>query len=257
MSVKFFARFNLHNSICSEPLSVKALRPFFDMSDSEIADMLNEIDEIQNERVKRLQNKYPSELKLLTGKKVLFLGDSITSDNLGYRTTVTKAADLFAVDGSVSGGTSSMILYDAKMNIEKHKPDIVSIMIGSNDSVSISDDKLNQVSIIEYERNFRKIVEWSKESGASVLLFEIPPIVPWRFEKSFSKQLKIQSNETVLLYNEVLKDIAEQSGIELHSNGWLKEDENFYEPDGIHLSVTGHELFAQKWIEAATETICF
>lgn len=253
MAVKFFARFNLHNSICSEPISVKALRPFFDMTDGEIADMLNEIDEIQNERVKRLQNKYPSELKLLTGKKVLFLGDSITSDNLGYRTTVTKAAKLCAVDGSVSGGTSSMILYDAKMLIEKHKPDIVSIMIGSNDSVSILENGLNQVSIEEYRRNVSKIAEWAKKSGAAVLLFEIPPIVPWRFEKSFSKQLKIQSNETVLLYNEALRDIAEQSGIKLHSNGWLSEDENFYEPDGIHLSVIGQELFANKWIEAATK----
>ena len=81
MAVKFFARFNLHNSVSQKPISVELLRPYFDMSDSELADMLCEIDNIQNARAKRLAEKYPSQVKLLTGNKVLFVGDSITSDN--------------------------------------------------------------------------------------------------------------------------------------------------------------------------------
>lgn len=250
MAVKFFARFNLHNSICQNPLSVRFMRPFFNMSDSEIEAMLCEIEEIQNARAKRLIKKYPLQTKALSGKRVLFLGDSITSDNLGYRGSVTRAARLAATDGSVSGGTSTLILHDAKMHIEKQRPDIVSLMIGSNDSVSIEWGELNQVSIGEYERNVREIVRWAKESGAEVLLFEIPPVVEERFEKNFSGQYKMQSNKNISEYNRVLKKIADDNEIQLRSNRWLSEDDGFYEPDGIHLSVLGQEMFAEKWLEA-------
>lgn len=255
MAVKFFARFNLHNSICREPISVKTMRPFLNMSNDEIKSMLCEMDEIQNARAEHLQKKYPSQVEILSGKKVLFLGDSITSDNLGYKETVTRAAELQAIDGSVSGGTSSIIFYEAKIFIEKQKPDLVSLMIGSNDSVSVACKDLNQVSIKEYERNVRKIVQWAKESDAKVLLFEIPPVVEERFEKSFSGQSKMQSNETVRAYNEILKEIADDNEIQLQSNRWLSEENGLYEPDGIHLSVSGQELFAQKWLEAAAKII--
>lgn len=255
MAVKFFARFNLHNSISSDPISVEMMRPFMNMSDGEICAMLCEIDKIQNKCAERLKEKYPTPTNRLRGNKVLFLGDSITSDNLGYRNMVTRAAELEEIDGSVSGGTSSVILHTAKMLIEKQKPDLVSLMIGSNDSVSVERKDLNQVSIGEYERNVGEIVRWAKQSGGKVLLFEIPPIIEQQFDKSFSEQSKMQSNKTVSAYNEVLKKIAEENEIELRSNRWLSEQAGLYEPDGIHLSVIGQELFAEKWLEAAAKTV--
>lgn len=185
----------------------------------------------------------------------MFLGDSITSDNLGYRATVALAANAEGIDGSVSGATSSMILYDAKRVIDKENPDLVSLMIGSNDSVSIVHKDLHQVSIGEYERNVSAILRWAKQSGAGVLFFEIPPIAEELFEKSFSPQLKVQSNETVESYNDVLRRLAAENGIELQSNRWLMDDVAFYREDGIHLSVIGQELFAEKWIEAAAKII--
>lgn len=253
MAVAFFVRFNLHNSICSNPISVEMLRPFLNQSDGEIGVMLDEIDALQNGRAERFRKKYPEQTKALGGKKVLFLGDSITSDNLGYREAVTRAAGLRGIDGSVSGGTSSMILHEAKRLIDKEKPDLVSLMIGSNDSVSVVREDLNQVSIGEYERNVGEIVRWAKQGGAKVLLFEIPPVVEERFEKSFSGQSKMQSNETVTAYNESVKRIAQENRIELQCNRWLLEDAALYERDGIHLSVSGQELFAEKWLEAAAK----
>ena len=73
-------------------------------------------------------------LKELYGKRVVFVGDSITSDNIGYRLTVTRAARLRATDTSLSGGKTNNIKEDAKQAILTEKPDIVSIMIGANDS---------------------------------------------------------------------------------------------------------------------------
>ena len=255
MAVDFFARFNLHNSICQEPICVQILRPFLNMSDEDIHAMICEMEEIQDSRAERLRKKYPSQTNALMRKKVLFLGDSITSDNLGYREAVTRAAKLQAIDGSVSGGTSSVILHTAKMLIEEQKPDIVSLMIGSNDSVSVAHKELSQVSIAEYERNVGEMVRWAKQSGAKVLFFEIPPVVEEWFEKSFSEQSKMQSNQTIAAYNGILKKIADENEIELQRNRWLSEDIGFYEPDGIHLSVSGQERFAEKWLEAAAKTV--
>ena len=255
MAVDFFVRFNLHRSPSSLPLSVEALRPHLKREDEELACMLREIDAAQAERAEALRKKYPEETTALCGKKVLFLGDSITSDNLGYRGTVTGAAKLLGIDGSISGGTSSMLLHGAKLSVEKERPDLVSLMVGSNDSVSIEEMELHQVSPSEYERNVRQMVAWAKRSGARVLLFEIPPVVEARFQRNFSGQAKLQSNETVRSYNERLQGIAREAGVELIGQGWLSEDEANYEKDGIHLSVQGHEAFAERWLLKAYEII--
>ena len=255
MAVKFFVRFNLHNSLCSDPPSVETLRSHLNMSDGDIGAMLCEIDEMQNARAERLIKKYPKQAEALRGKKVVFLGDSITNDNLGYRESVTRAGSLEAFDGSVSGGTSSTVVHTAKMLIEQHKPDIVSVMLGSNDSVMIEEPDLCQVSPEEYGRNVARIVRWAKQSGAEVLLFEIPPVVEERFEKSFSSQSKAQTNANVHSYNEILKKIADENGIKLRSNAWLSEDDGLIEPDGIHLSISGQERFAEQWLLYAAETI--
>lgn len=59
MAVDFFVRFNLHNSICSNPPSVDLLKPFLKLSDEEISAMLREIDELHVARAARLREKYP------------------------------------------------------------------------------------------------------------------------------------------------------------------------------------------------------
>ncbi len=255
MAVDFFVRFNLHNSISSSPLSVDVLKPLLRRGADEIKLMLEQIDNVQSLRAEKLRKKHPEVIGALKGKRTLFIGDSITSDNLGYRGAVTKAAELSGTDGSVSGATSSMLLHFAKTCIEREMPEIVSLMIGSNDSVSIEQKELNQVSPCEYGRNVRHMVSWAKESGAQILLFEIPPIIEARFERNFSKQAKLQSNEMIRCYNEILKDIARDAGIRLIPSAWLAESEDNYEPDGIHLSLKGQEAFAENWLLKAYELI--
>lgn len=254
---EFFIRFNLHNSVCNYPASFDVLRPLVDISDAELQAFLDKIEDIHTQRAEMLSQSHAKEIKALHGKKVLFLGDSLTSDNFGYRRTVTKAAELKALDGAVSGGTSSTILHSSKMQLHSFKPDIVSIMIGANDSVSVDREELHQVGIEEYCRNVRAMVDWSLKAGASVLLFEISPVHEERFAKSFTSQYKLQSNDNIKRYNCVLKNIANEYCITLFSHTWIaKEDVNsVYEPDGIHLSLRGHELFAQNWLTSAAKII--
>lgn len=258
MAGEFFVRFNLHNSVCCYPASFDILRPMVgDMSDAELRAFLDKIENVHAQRAAELKKAYEREINVIRGKKVLFLGDSLTSDNFGYRRTVTRAAELNALDGSVSGGTSSALLHSAKMQLQSFKPDIVSIMIGTNDSVCIESDNLPQVGTEEYGRNVKAIVEWSLNIGAHVLLFEIPPVHEERFSKSFTSQYKLQSNGNIATYNSVLKNIADECGIPLLSNAWIADgDKNsLFEPDGIHLSLEGQELFARNWITAVAKII--
>lgn len=255
MAVKFFARFNLHNSICAKPISVEVLKPFLHLPDAELGAMLEEIDAIQAARCARLLGAYPAQAAALRGKRTLFLGDSITSDNLGYRDSVTRAASLHAIDGSVSGGTTSMILASARDQIANSRPELVSVLIGSNDSVSLERTELHQVSPTEYERNLRQILSWARQCDAAILLFEIPPVLETRFERSFASQGKLQSNETVRAYNAILRRVAEEYGVTPVPTASLGEDEDMLEADGIHLSLRGQEALAGQWLIAAEKAI--
>ena len=201
--------------------------------------------------------RFEKGVEALRGKRVLFLGDSITSDNLGYRTAVCRAAGINGIDGSVSGGTSAILLGLAHTLIKKEKPDIVSLMIGSNDSVSIAGEGFCQVSLAEYSRNVKEIVAWAKEQGAAIMLFEVTPVVEELFGKNFHFSGKLH-NKTISEYNAVLKNIAAEQEIELIPNSWLSKSENMselYEPDGLHLSAKGQKIFAARWISAAAKII--
>lgn len=238
MSERFLIRFNLPHEATEE----------------ERGAYLKEFEQIQTERVRRLTDKMGKETEALRGKRVLFLGDSITSDNLGYRTSVSRAAELCATDGSVSGATTSSLLPLARERIGEARYDLISVMLGANDSVTLTEEGRNQVSLEEYVANMEEILLRAKGNGASVLLFAITPVHEERFEKSFSDQKKRQSNETVARYNRHLRELAEKHEIRLTAHSWLTED-LFWEKDGIHLTPRGQERLSESWLLAASNII--
>jgi lysophospholipase L1-like esterase len=141
--------------------------------------------------------------------------------------------------------------------IEETRPEIVSIMLGTNDSISIGSLGANSVAIEEYASNMRKIIAKSKEVGAKVLLFEIPLVEEKLFAAYFTERGKFQSNECVRAYNRRLSEIAAEENIALLNHEWLKGEKlaQFFEPDGVHLSVYAHEFFAKAWLLKADKLI--
>ena len=253
---RFFARFNnMHDGSADSRVDTDVLAKLARCTEAEYRQLLNEFDAIQSRRVDTLKAAFGDRLTPLCGQKVLFIGDSITKDNLSYRTAVTRAAGLKARNISVSGSTSPMLLYDASHHLKEFRPALVSLMIGSNDSLLIGNEKLAAVSLREYERNMSALVRWSLEVGARVLLFEIPPINEERFKERYSALGKAQTNANIEHYNDSLRRIAKGYPVALHPNRWLLEyPAGYFEPDGIHLSVTAHTFFAQKWMTAALES---
>lgn len=236
MPVTFNIRFNLK----------------FDYPYREVKADLATYENIHTERILRLPPTL--DLKALYGKRVVFVGDSITSDNIGYRLTVTRAGRLRATDTSLSGGKTNNILEDAKTAILTEKPDLVSIMIGANDSPIKGEPLRHGVELPDYARNLREIVASAAEVGAKILLLEITPIHEENFKIHYEGKAKFQTNANVEKYNTAVREIATEYGATLLQNGWLGAAEDF-EKDGIHLSDSAQERLAVRWLEAAVNLI--
>lgn len=251
MAGEFFARFNLHNSVASFPVKADIFATLLELPEEELQKHIDGFEEVQFRRIGLLKEKYADKLDQIRGKKVVFFGDSISSDNLGYRIAVTRAAELDAVDRTISGANSAMLVQDSWDILEKNRPQIVSLMMGANDSPMLGAERFAQVSLSEYERNVSALLRWSLNLGAKVLLFEVTPVHEDRFFKGFSKLGKYQTNENIEKYNAVLGKIAKEYRVELQSNQWLADADRYFEPDGVHLSVEAHDIFADKWLSAA------
>lgn len=236
MSVRFLIRFNLQDHSTAEERQA----------------YLNEFEAIQGERVNGLKKTCREQIRILEGKRVLFLGDSITSDNLGYRLSVSRAANLLATDGSVSGATTATLLPLAKAKMEESPYDLISVMLGANDSVTLEEEGRQQVSLEEYSANMNHILGLAKNSGASVLLLGITPVQEERFAQSFAGEKKRKTNQTVSAYNHRLAELAKQYEIPMVSHSWLTDD-RFLEKDGIHLTPLGQEKLSETWLHAASK----
>ncbi len=245
---EFFLRFNMHKCLDCFKDDAKFFTVFMDASEEDIQLKIDEIEAIHTQRSKMLKNKYADEINKIKGKKVLFLGDSISSDRTGYRKSVTKTAELNAFDGAVSGATSSGILFMARQLIFNQKPDMVSLLIGTNDVVAVEDGTCNQTSLSEYKRNISVIAKWAKENGSKLLLMEIPPINEEELTACFNGNGRSNSNAAVEEYNKALREIAQDDNVLLIPNTWTKQSERFLDGDGIHLNSKGHELLAEQWI---------
>ena len=252
MPKRFFMRFNLQNGVAHFPATAAIGAALQNADPAEIQGYLDEFDAIQSARTERIRTRVGDKIAPLWGKKVVFFGDSITSDNLGYRSTVCRAAELVGTDASISGGTSATALQLAHATLEQARPDLVSVMLGSNDSVGIGDAALGQVSLSEYERNMRAILSWAKTVGARVLVMEIPPIQKERFDHYFLAQAKYQSKENVARYNAILSSLADEFDISLLCHDFADID-TALDRDGIHLSCEGQEILAERWLTQAAK----
>lgn len=253
---KFFIRFNNNVDLDSDQVDSATLARLSGKDEEAVRAAMESIEADQTQRVKTLREEAGASLSGLKGLKTVFLGDSITKDHLGYRRAVTRAAELDARNLAVSGSYSTMLLHNACRYLKSLSPDLVSLMSGGNDSALLGEERLPCVSPSEYKRNISAFLRWSLEVGAKVLLFEVTPVHEARFKERYCQKNKYQTNENIAKYNAVLQELSQEFGIPLHSNQWLLEDpDTYFEPDGIHLSKEGHDLFAQKWLAAAIKII--
>ena len=252
-----FLRYQLQNSLGTLPASVSLFEAALETDRETVDALLADFERTRQREIAQLRQKYATLIQQLAGKRVLFLGDSLTADELGYRPLVTSAAGLLARNGAISGATSASLFNLCRQRIlskTSPPPDILSIMLGTNDAVSFEREELHQVSLSEYTRNMREILTWAQKSGIRVLLFEIPPILEQRFCAHAKASGKLHSNRAINTYNAALSDLAKELGITPIPHR-PSPAADLFEEDGLHWSVKGQAHFAEQWLKAAANII--
>lgn len=171
----------------------------------------------------RRKNNYPAILGDL-------LGENYCVNNFGYTNrTAIKSADYPYTDEK---------LYQQSLDFN---PDIVVIMLGSNDSKECNWDKEKFITdyceIIESYRN--------SESRPKVYILAPPPLFEVRGKVMWQLRKAVVDSEIC----PAVKQIADKTGsiyIDMHS---VFENKKELFSDGVHPNAKGSKLFAQKVFE--------
>jgi acyl-CoA thioesterase-1 len=136
---------------------------------------------------------------------ILVMGDSLSAEYGLSRGTgwvklledqLQKQASPWTIfNASISGETSSGGLTRLATLLKQKKPGIVFLELGANDA-------LRGLSIDQTEKNLRKMIQMSKQSGAKVLLFGIQ--IPPNYGQDYTNRFKT-----------MYPKLANQEGIEL------------------------------------------
>ncbi|AIW84201.1 SGNH/GDSL hydrolase family protein [Bacillus mycoides] len=177
-------------------------------------------------------------------KTLVCFGDSITADEMFFDGTprlTPRLQEMFPNWKVVNAGVPGDNTFDALNRIEddvlSHKPDFVTVFLGTNDAVSFS-----QVSLQVYKENLEKIV--SMISPEKVLLISPAPVDEARQHN--------RTNEVLGQYADVVEEVAKETGRhflnlyaemiqEQHYKKFVEDDEK----DGLHFGPQGYEYLAK------------
>ena len=171
---------------------------------------------------------------------ILVLGDSLSAEygitrGAGWvkllEDQLQKQASPWSIfNASISGETSSGGLARLPVLLQQKKPGIVLLELGANDA-------LRGLSIEQTEKNLRKMIQISKQSGAKVLLFgiQIPPNYGQDYTNQFkSIYPKLATQESIELLPFFLKGVASQK--------------DYFQADNIHPNEKAQmQLFKNVW----------
>lgn len=137
-----------------------------------------------------------------------------------------------------------------KADVLDHKPDVVLIMYGTNDSCYDTGKTEPRLSLADYEKNLRAMIGDIRKAGATPILMTPPPLKNgWGFPRN-SVYVKTGSNGPLGTYAEACRKIAAQEGIPLIDNFeiWSAKGNDFVAarlPDGCHPNAAGHKVLAE------------
>jgi lysophospholipase L1-like esterase len=125
------------------------------------------------------------------------------------------------------------------------KPDIVSIMIGINDTWRRYDSN-DPTPVQAYEAAYRTIVEQASNAGAKLVLLE-PFVLPVPDDRrAWREDLDPKIDVVRQLAREFKALLVPLDG--LFAQAAAQRDPAFWAHDGVHPSQAGHALIAQAWL---------
>lgn len=166
--------------------------------------------------------------------------------------------DLIIKNKGVAGNTTSNLLNRLKEDVLNEKPDLVILMVGTNDMLNSK----KFVSYEDYKSNLNKIVKRIKNKKTQVLLMSPPTVdsvyLHMRHDKKLftdSPNIKLQKIkhiiEQVAQTNETLfVDINKAFKIKklpIHNqDNYIINTKNSNKKDGVHLTALGYKFIAEN-----------
>jgi len=176
-------------------------------------------------------------------QRIVTLGDSITDGEtfqLLWRQALREARRPMPiiVNAGVSGDTAAMMLARLDRDVLAHKPDMVTIMAGTNDA-------LRGVTPERYEAEVAAIAEKIGAGGAQMLFITPPTYGP----------AHVAAEPTLLAYEAALKRIAKKHNARIADFHALmlaaqKEKRAVITPDDVHLELAGYKVMVRTVLDA-------
>ncbi len=209
----------------------------------------------------------------------LFQGDSITDGNRGrnldpnhimghgYAFSVASrvgadfpSAGYQFYNRGVSGNTIIDLQKRWQTDTLDIKPDVLSVLIGINDTAATVENKPNAQSVDAFETVYRKLLEDVKTGNPDIVfVLGIPFVYPVGKRKENWEQWKdgaLQRAEKVKTlakdFNAVVVDYPA-----VYDKAIAKAPIEYWIWDGIHPTVPGHELMAREWIKQTSTRLKF
>jgi lysophospholipase L1-like esterase len=175
---------------------------------------------------------------------VVCLGDSIT--HAGYPEELAKILPIHAINAGVNGNTSRQGLARLDKDVLKHKPAVVVVLFGTNDTRK--DAPKIQVPLEEYMQNLGTIIDTCRGIGAKVVLGTIPPIdsKPY-FTRHVKKDYEAAGGLENLLaqYRNAALQVGKSKNVPVVDlNQLLASDTTWRRDDGVHPTAEGNRLIA-------------
>lgn len=165
-------------------------------------------------------------------KEDLFIGDSITEELKYYKFLYDN--NVFSKIG-LNTDTLRKLIPDEDFGIE---PKNIYLMMGLNDSVFVKTEE-------KFKERYLAMLDAleAKFPDAKIYLQAIFPVSKALDEKEDARV----NNTKINSFNEVIKTIASERGLDyLDFSYLLKENEDFFEPDGMHLKSKFHKVWLNE-----------
>ena len=187
----------------------------------------------------------------------LFMGDSITHAALwtkGYdgiaqtfekylKDEMGRASDT-VINTAVSGATTTSTLNNIEQRLEKYTPDVVSIMLGTNDAAT------GGLTADIYKKNLETIIEKIRNKNKDAVIILRTPTPMWNTGSReanippYIAKMKQVADEQNLIYIDQYTELQKA----FNDYGWLKKDTVLF-GNNLHPGANGHLLMTRHFLK--------
>ncbi|MEK4947227.1 SGNH/GDSL hydrolase family protein [Carnobacterium sp. FSL W8-0810] len=207
-------------------------------------------------------------MKLEANDTILFIGDSITdagrdrndSHHLGYGYPLMIAGRLLAiypelnlkvVNRGISGDRVSHLQERWLNDCLRTQPDVVSILIGINDTWHNmgTDVSGSSESMIQFKSKYQDILTQVKEKTKAKIVIVEPFLLPYPADR---REWRYDLDQRIQIIRELANEYADEfvslDGV-FHSTGIKSSYQYLTGEDGVHPTVAGHGKIAEEWLK--------